>query len=128
MGIKASATDLITPRFSNHSLSHTCQKRSNHQHTATQCSTLLDKLLTTEVVEIEFISLKMKHSLLFLTDFHTDVFQQLYQIVDVANVGNIAYNNLVVGEQRCTDHLQGLVFSALRDDGSTEQVSAFDFE
>ena len=50
------------------------------------------------------------------------------EVVDVANVGDVADGDGLVGEQRGTDDLQRLILGTLRRDGAAEQMSAFYLE
>ena len=59
---------------------------------------------------------------------HPDIAQQLNEIVDIADVGNVAYDDFIAGQQRRTDHLQRFVLGTLWGNSPFQQVSALYLE
>ncbi len=98
MRIEPSPPYLVAPRFGNHRLAHTSQQWPYHQHTAAQCRTLTHELGTPQIVEVKRIGLKAVFSWSHFVHLHADVFQQQDEVVDIANVGHVAHNDLVAGE------------------------------
>ena len=87
----------------------------------------MHKLIALQVFQIQFRGLE-RVAVLAPRYLHPNVLEQLDEVVDVTNVGNILYGDLVTGQQRGTDNLQRLVLGALWLDGATQQVSAFYLE
>jgi hypothetical protein len=143
VGVKAPPPYLVATGLGNDGLAHAGQQRTNHQHRAAQLGTLLHKLIALQIVQVEVIGLEgesppygPRGGFITLQDMsvtiggrqggylHADILQQLDEVVDIADVGNVADSDRLAGEQRGTDDLQGLVFGTLRRDGSTERMSA----
>ena len=59
---------------------------------------------------------------------HTDILQQLDEVVDVADIWNVMNGYCLTGQQCGTDNLQGFVLGALRSDFATQQVAALYLE
>ena len=133
MSIQTATTNLVTTGGSDNSLAHAPKQRTYHQYAAAQGRTLADEIVTFEVFQVEGVSLESIGTLplscsTLLTHLHTDVLQQQYQVIDVADVGDIAYDDLLTGQQRGTDNLKCLVLCTLRRNGAAEQMSAFYLE
>ena len=125
MRIQTAATNLITTRFGDDGLTHTGQKRTNHQHAATQGCAFLHKLIALQVVEIQLVCFKGIGVFFLFRYLHTNITQQLDEVVHIANVRNVTDNHLLLCQQCGTDYLQGLVLSTLWCDSSLQQMAAF---
>ena len=128
MRVQTSASNLVTTRFGNNGLTHTCQQWTDHHHRAAQLRTFLHELVACQEFHVQFIGPESKAVFSRLFNLHTNILQQLNKVVDIADVGNVVNGHHVAGQQRGTNHLQGLVLGALRTDFTTEQVPTFNSE
>ena len=125
MRIQTAATNLITTRFGDNGFTHTGQKRTNHHHAATQCSTLLHKLVALQVIQVQLVGFEGIGVFFLFRYLHTNITQQLDEVVHIANVRDVTDNHLLLCQQCGTDYLQGLVLSTLWCDSSLQQMAAF---
>ena len=125
VGVQAAPSYLVAPRLGDHGLAEARQQRTDEQHAAPQGGTLAHKLVALQVVQVGLVGLEHILAVTEPGHFHANIPDQLYEIVHVANVGDIADANLLAGKQGGTDYLQGLVFGSLRNDGAAQRVSAF---
>ena len=123
--VQTAPTDLVATGFCHDGPAEARQQRPNHQHRASQRGTLAHELVAAEVLQIHLVGLKGVAALRALCHLHVDVAQQLYQVVHVENVGNIADFHLLVRKQRGTNHLQGLILGSLRSDFALQEMSSF---
>ena len=128
VSVKTTAPYLVTTGFGDDGLAHAGQQRTNHQDAAAQRGTFPNELITLQIGEVEVGGLECQGSGPIDYYLHTDILQQLNQVVDVANVGDVLNGDGLAGQQRGTNDLQGLVFRALRNDGSLQRMTALDDE
>ena len=125
MRIQTAATNLITTWLGDDSLAHASQQRTDHHHAATQCSTLLHKLVALQVIQVQLVGFEGIGVFFLFRYLHTNITQQLDEVVHIANVRDVTDNHLLLCQQCGTDYLQGLVLSTLWCDGSLQQMAAF---
>lgn len=99
----------------------------NHYRTA-QASAFALERLPGEVVLVYVVGLEGYFAFAAARHFHTHVFQQLYEEVDVDDVGDIGIGDGLAGEEGSAEHLQGFILCALRNDGTMERTAAADFK
>ena len=128
VGVQAPAPYLVAARLGHNGLAHAGQQRSYHHHRATQLGTLLHKLVTLKIVHVQTVGLEGIGTVAASLHLHANVLQQLDEVVDVADVGDIMDGYCLGGEQRCTDDLQCLVLGSLRSDITFERMAAFYLE
>jgi hypothetical protein len=63
-----------------------------------------------------------------LGNLNPNVLQQLNEIIDIPDVGDVVDGHRLVSEQCGTDYLERFVLGTLWGDGSAKQMSAFYFE
>ena len=130
VGVQTATSYLVATGLGNDGFSHASQQRTDHHDGAAQLGTLVDKLVALQVLQVELVRLEREGTLaralaFYLLHLDTDVAEQLDEVVDVADVGDVANDHLVAGQQRGTNHLQRLVLGALWRNGATEQMPAF---
>ena len=89
------------------------------------------ELIALSIVEVQHVGLEGVSTPCLSregSDLNPNILEQLYEVVDVADVGNIVDGYRLAGQQRGTDDLQGLVLGALWEDGAAQRVSALDDE
>ena len=128
VGVQTAASYLVAARFCHHRLAETSQQRTNHEHRAAQGRALAHEDIAAKIVEIEVCRAEHIVALAQFLYLHAHVAQQLYEVVDIKDVGNIAYPHLLCREQRRANHLQSLVLRSLRHDGAAKHVTTFDNE
>ena len=127
VGVQSATTNLVATRLGNDSLAHTRQQRTNHQHRTAQLGTLSDELVALQECHIQAVGLEGIGTI-SSGHLHANLAQQLDEVVDVADVGDVTDGYRVCRQQRGTDDLQCLVLGALRGNGTAQQVSAFNLE
>ena len=105
VGIKSATPDFVATGLGDNGSSHASQQRTDHQDGATQVGTFLHELVALQVFQVECVGLERERTLSDFLDLDTDIAQQLNEVVDVANVGDVVDGHLVAGEQRGTDNL-----------------------
>ena len=105
MGVKSPATDLVSAGLCDDSFAHSGQQRTNHQDTATQFRATLDKRVALQIVEVQFVGLEGIIAVRQSVDLHTNVAEKLDEVVDIADVWDIANHHLLICQQRSTDDL-----------------------
>ena len=123
--VKTATAYLVTAGFGDNCLAHPGKQWTDHHNTTAELCTLMHKLIALQIFEVEFICLEGIGVLSLLTshffplNLHTDILQQLDEIVYIADVGDIMYRHFLIGEQSSTDYLQSLVFCTLRGNLTT---------
>ena len=128
MGVEPTATNLVASRLCYYRFVETGEQRSNHEHTASQRGALPYKLVALKIAEVDivgtervFIGAKFLHP-------HPDVLEEEYEIVYVADVGNVVNDDFLRGEQRGADDFESLVLGSLWRNGTTERMPTFNDE
>lgn len=125
MGIQTAAAYLVPPRLGIDDLAETRQKRSDEHDRATQFGAFLKKEFAFQIVGIQFFGAKSILAFLQARDLHADGLEEVNQVIDIEDVGDVADNDLLAGEQSGTEDLQRLVFRPLRGDAAVEFVTSF---
>ena len=125
VGVQPAPSDLVAAGFCDDGLAEAAQQRAYGEHGAAQRGALAHELVALQVVEVEVVGLEgvVVAAVSGYADAH--VLEQLDEVVDVEDVGDVLDVHLVAGEQRGTDHLQSLVLGALWGDGAAERSAAF---
>ena len=105
VGIQTTTAYLVATRLGNDSLAHASKQRTDHHHRAAQVGTLFHKLVAFQIAHVQRISLERERTLSDFLDLDINVAQQLNEVVDVADVGDVVDGHLVASEQRGTDNL-----------------------
>ena len=110
VGVQTATAYLVATRLGNHSLSHTRQQWTNHHDGATQVGTLFHELVALQILQVQSVGLECVGvakglSAIGFRYLDTDVAQQLNQVVDITDVGDVVDGNLFAGEQRGADNL-----------------------
>ena len=61
-------------------------------------------------------------------NFHTYIHQQLDKVVDIEDIRDILYHDLLISKESGTDNLKCLVLGTLRNDSTTKRMSALNKE
>ncbi len=100
-------------------LPHLPSSGPNHQYTSTQRRTLLHKLQTVEIIQFQLITLEGIIITAVPGYLHTDLPEQLDQVVHIRMSWHIGNAHGLIGKNGGTDHLQCLVLGTLRGDGTS---------
>ena len=105
MGVKPTASDLVTTRLGDYRLSKSGEQGADdHDGTPKGC-TLSHEVVRLDVSEIDPIGAESVGALVEPFYIYTHLLQQPYQVVDIQDVGNIFNYDLFTGEQCGADHL-----------------------
>ena len=85
------------------------------------------ELVALKVVEVQGISLK-GIGVFCPFHFYSTVPEQLNQVVDIADIGNVVDGHLLACQQGGTDYLQCLVFGTLWCDFATQGIASLNDE
>ena len=124
MGIKTATAYLVATRLGDGSLAASAKQGSKHEHAATKRRTLLDKLQTVEIVQVQLITLESIVMTAVLGNLDTNFLEQLNQVVHIQNIRHIGDAHRLIGKNGGTNHFQGLVLGSLRRDGTLERMTA----
>ena len=129
--VKTATAYLVTTGFGYHCFTHPGKQWTDHKYTAAQLCTLMHKLIALQIFKVELICLEgigvlsLLTSHFFSLNLHTDILQQLDEIVYIADIRDVMYRHFLIGKQSSTDYLQGLVFCSLRGNLTTKRSAAF---
>ena len=125
MGIHPATADLIPAWLREKRTSETGQKRSNDHNGTTQLRALAHEVRTCDIISIDLVGLEGIDAFFMSCDLHAHALQKQDQITHVQDLRNIRNLHLLLCQEHCADHLQGLILRALRPYGTTKLVAAF---
>ena len=128
VGVQPAAAYFVAPGLGHHRPAEAGEQRAYHEYAAAQRRTLAYELVALKVVEVDVAGAEGVFVLALALHADAHVYEQLYEVLHVEDVGYVLYPHLVAGQQRGANHLQGLVLRALRRYGAAQRVSAFDYE
>ncbi len=114
MGVQTATPDFIASRLGNDPASVDCQQRSQYHDGAAQAYRFLVEIFRFKVREINVRSLKGKRPVCRMRHPDAHPLQQFNQFDDVQYLGDIGNRHLFPSQQARANHLQCLVFRALR--------------
>ena len=123
MRVETATSNLVATGLCYRGLAEATQQRTDHQHGATQRRAFVNEVAAVEKIEVDVVGLKRIVVGIVTRHLHTNVAQQLDEVVDIEDVRYIGDAHRVAGEQCGTDHLQRLVLGTLRCDGSLQGVT-----
>ena len=126
VGVHAAAADFVATRLGQCAHTKTRQQRPQNHGRAAQGSTLLPEFFGAEVVEVDVVRLETVSPGSFALDFDTHARQQVNQLVDIDDVGEVGDGDGLRRQEHRTQNLQRLVFSSLRDDFTRQPLPSFD--
>ena len=128
MCVKPSASDFIAARFGESRLTPSCRHGTEQEHGASEAGAVVKILFACQIVLVEGFRTEGIVSFAMVRHRHSHFSEQINEVVDVQDVGNVCHSHLLCGQQGGADDLQSFVLGSLRSDFSFEAVSAFDDE
>ena len=128
MRIHPMPADTVSARLREPSLAEPREQRAYHQDRTAQRCAFLHEIFAFNVFSINVIRLEAIYSPLDALYLDPHALQQVYQVLDIQNFRNIAYDNFLFGQKHCTDHFEGLILRSLRHDFAMELMAAFYYE
>ena len=128
VGVKTTAAYLVATRLCHGGMTETAEQRTYHKHRATESRTFLHELVAAKIVKSEFVGLEAILTVIELANLHTDIHQQLYKVVDIEDIRDILYHDLLIGKKSGADDLKSLILCALRNNSTTKRITAFNKE
>ena len=125
MGVETTASYLVTAWLCHCGTTKSAEQWTYHQHRTAKSGTLHHKPITVEILQIEIGRLERIFSFTKLSDLHTYIYEQLNEIIDIEDIRNVVYRNLIISEQCGTYYLQGFILCALWSNGSAQRMTAF---
>ncbi len=128
MGVQPAAADFVAARLGDVSHAETRQHRADQHHRTPQACAALAVVVRLEVFEIDVAGAEGVGVVGEAFDLHAHAPQQLDELHDVENLGDVSHDDPFGSQQHGAEYLQGFVLGALGRNRSVETVSAFDFE
>ena len=128
VGVHRPAADFIAARLGQLAAAVAAQHGPQNHHRAAQRAGLRHKLGRVHVVEVDVLGLETVGVGGQLAHFHAQVAQQLNELVDVADVGNVADGDGLRRQQYRAENLEGFVFGALGRDFAAQRFAAAYFK
>ena len=128
VGVEAPASDFVAARAGNESHAEACQHRADEHHRAAQARAALAVVVRAQVVEVDVAGPERVGVVGELLDLDAHAAQQLDELQDIQDAGDVADCDPLGGQQGGTENLQRLVLGALGGDAAPETVASFDFE
>ena len=129
MGVKTTAAYLVASRLGHQSPAVAGQQRTHEHDAAAQGRCLRGKILAFQGLQTDVGSGEFKRALVLVLmraiHFHAYQTQQVYQFVDISDVGYILNGHRLAGEQHGAQHLQRLILGSLRGDFTIQAVAAY---
>lgn len=125
VGIEPATAYLVATGLGYHGFSETGYQRTDNHYRPAQRSALFQELRSLEIIQVDVLGLETVCPLSYLCRLHAQIAQQLYEVIDIENVGQVINFYGLRGEQRSTQYLQSLVLSALRYQLAVHTTAAF---
>ena len=97
--VETSPAYLVASRLCDDSLASPCQKRTKHHHAASQLPATFYVCRAAKILVVELPSRECVVVSIMLRHFHTHVFQELYLVLYIDNVGDVLDADRFVGQQ-----------------------------
>ena len=91
VGVHPAAADFITARLREPRMAEPAQERAHHHHASAKLGAFFHKLLSLNVGCVHFIGLEGITALGMALHLHTHAPQELYEVFDIKDFGDIAY-------------------------------------
>ena len=128
MGVEPSASDLVAPGFGDVPHAEAREHRADEHDRTAQTGASFAVVFGADVVEVDLPGPEGIGVVGELFDLDAHAAQELDELHDIEDLGDVAYDDPFGCQQRGAEDLQSFVLGSLRGDRAVEAVAAFDFE
>ena len=128
VGVEPAAADLVAARLGDVAHAEAGQHRADEHHRTPQARAAPAVVLRAQIFEVDLLGAEAVGVFGELFDLDAHAAQQLDELHDVQNPGDIVHRDPFGSQQRGAEYLQRLVFGALGRNATVKAVASFDFE